>query len=102
MALVVVTRRPSGFSLVRKGKECSSERECKFMEVKAVVRSYDWGVPIMVIEQCVAAVVWNHIRVGCLLRSRKEFRGCRAKEARKGCKDGALDSQFGVNKKLCT
>ena len=50
-----------------------------FTEVKAVVRSYDWGVPIMVIEQRVAAVVWNHIRIGCLLRSRKEFRGCRSR-----------------------
>ena len=55
----------------------------------------------MVLSRVFAPVVWNHIRVGCLLRSQKEFRGFRAEEARKACKDGALDSQFGVNKKLC-
>ena len=40
-----------------------------------------------------APVVWNHIRVGCLLRSRKEFPRVEL-YARKECRDGILDFQF--------
>ena len=55
----------------------------------------------MVIEQRFAAVVWNHIQFGCLPRSRKKFRGCRAKRIGRDAGMESLIPSLILIKDLC-